>query len=124
MNILIIDDEKIIRDAVSQLVEDAGHGAQSAGRSAAALGALKKTPFDLVLLDIHLGRENGFDVLGKIQQSHPKVPVVIFTSAATLPIEEEAIRRGALDFWEKPFEPAQLHRMLTRMETTPPALII
>lgn len=122
MNVLIIDDEKIIREAVSQLVEDAGHGAQSASRGAAALGALKKTPFDLVLLDINLGRESGFDVLGKIQQSHPKMPVVIFTSAATLPIEEEAIRRGAHDFLEKPFPPEQLYRMLTRVETTPPAL--
>ncbi|WP_395744818.1 response regulator [Prosthecobacter sp.] len=122
MNILIIDDEKIIREAVSQLVEDAGHGAVSAGRGAAALIAMKRTPFDLVLLDINLGRESGFDLLGKIQQSHPKIPVVIFTSAATLPIEEEAIRRGALDFWEKPFAPEQLHQMLVRVETTPPAL--
>lgn len=116
MNVLIIDDEKIIRDAVSQLVEDAGHDAESASKGIIAISALKKTSFDLVLLDVNLDQENGLDLLLKIRQNHPKVPVVIFTAVATPPVAQEAMRRGAFDFWEKPFSPEQLHKMLSRVQ--------
>ncbi len=118
MNILIIDDEKIIRDAVSQMVEDAGHDAESASQGVTALSALKSTSFDLVLLDVNLDRESGLDLLLKIQMQAPGLPVVVFTAAATAPVELEAMRRGALDFWEKPFAPDQLRDVLSRVQKT------
>lgn len=116
MNILIIDDEKIIRDAVSQMVEDAGHDAETASRGSTALSALDSTSFDLVLLDVNLDRESGLDLLVKIQEQDPDIPVVIFSAAATAPVELEAMRRGALDFWEKPFTPQQLRDVLSRVQ--------
>ena len=116
MDILIIDDEKIIRDATTQLVEDAGHYAETASDGATALQALKESPFHLALLDVNLGRENGLDLLAEIQRQHPQLPVVVFTAAATIKTAVEAMRRGALDFLEKPFSDAQLSIVLSRVQ--------
>lgn len=116
MDILIVDDEKIIRDATTQLVEDAGHYAETATTGDTALQALKESPFHLVLLDVNLGRENGLDLLTEILKLHPNLPVVVFTAAATIQTSVEAMRRGALDFLEKPFSDAQLSIVLSRVQ--------
>lgn len=116
MDILIVDDEKIIRDATSQLVEDAGHYAETASTGQTALQTLKEAVFDLVLLDVNLGRENGLDVLDEIQRINPNIPIVVFTAAATVQTAVEAMRRGALDFLEKPFTPGQLSMVLSRVQ--------
>ncbi len=116
MDILIVDDEKIIRDSVSQLVEDAGHYAETASNMATALSSLREAAFDLVLLDVNLGAENGLDVLGEIGRCHPDVPVVVFTAAATIHTAVEAMRQGALDFLEKPFTRQQFMIVLSRIQ--------
>ncbi len=116
MDILIVDDEKIMRDAASQLAEDAGHYAETATDGATALKTLKETTFDLVLLDVNLDRESGLDVLAEILKLYPELPVVIFTAVATISTAVEAMRRGALDVLEKPFTPAQLNIVLSRVQ--------
>ena len=116
MDILIIDDEKIIRDAASQLVDDQGHYAETADSRESALTALKESTYDLVLLDINLGLDDGLDVLAEIQKRNPALPVVVFTAAATIKTAVEAMRRGAIDFLEKPFTPAQLAIVLSRVQ--------
>ncbi|MBK8040823.1 MAG: sigma-54-dependent Fis family transcriptional regulator [Verrucomicrobiaceae bacterium] len=116
MDILIIDDEKIIRDSVSQLLEDAGHYTESASSRATALQTLAEAEFQLVLLDVALGGDNGLEVLVEIQKRHPGLPVVIFTAAATIQTAVEAMRLGALDFLEKPFNRQQLAIVLSRIQ--------
>src|SRR5258708_7458106 len=102
MDILVVDDEKIIRDATIQVAEDAGHYAEAAPDAVRALEMLRDSTFDLVLLDLHLGRENGLDLLDQIQKKFPNVAIVVFTAAATIRSAVDAMRRGALDFLEKP----------------------
>lgn len=116
MDILIIDDEKIIRDATMQIVEDAGHYAEVAADSAAALEAVTSTDFDMALLDLNLGNENGLEVLAEILKKRPGLPVVVFTAAATIAAAVEAMRLGALDFLEKPFSTEQLAIVLARVQ--------
>jgi NtrC-family two-component system response regulator AlgB len=116
MDILIVDDEKIMRDAASQLVEDAGHYAETASDGTTALKTLKEANFDLVLLDVNLDRESGLDVLAEILRLHPDQLVVIFSAVATISTAVEAMRRGALDVLEKPFTPAQLNIVLSRVQ--------
>ena len=116
MDILIVDDEKIIRDATQQLVEDSGHYAESASGGAVALQSLKEAPFDLVLLDMNLGGENGLDVLQQILTTFPNQAVIVFTAAATIQTAVEAMRLGALDFLEKPFKSAQFNLVLARLQ--------
>ncbi len=116
MDILIIDDEKIIRDSVSQLLEDAGHYVECAVDGTIALKLLSEVKYQLVLLDINLGQENGLDVLVEIQKKHPAVSVVVSTAAATIHTAVEAMRLGALDFLEKPFNRQQLALVLSRIQ--------
>ena len=116
MNFLVIDDDKMFRDATCLLIEDEGHYAQPAASGDVALEALREDPYDAVLLDVNLGPENGLDVLPKILKNHPLVPVVMFTVQGTVKTAVEAMRRGALDYLEKPFTVEQLHTVLARLK--------
>lgn len=116
MDLLIVDDEKIIRDATMQLVEDAGHYAEVAADGRTALEAIGDGDYDAVLLDLNLGDESGLDVLARIQKKRPALPVIVFTAAATISAAVEAMRLGALDFLEKPFTVEQLHLVLARVQ--------
>src|SRR5580698_979524 len=116
MDFLVIDDDKMFRDATCLLIEDEGHYAQPAESGEVALETMKEDPFDAVLLDVNLGRENGLDVLQNILKDHPTMPVVMFTAQGTVKTAVEAMRRGALDFLEKPFTGEQLHTVLARLK--------
>jgi NtrC-family two-component system response regulator AlgB len=115
MDFLIVDDDKTFRDATCLLIEDEGHYAQPAANSEAALATLKEDKFDAVLLDVNLGPENGLDVLGQILKLQPNLPVVMFTAQGTVKTAVESMRRGALDFLEKPFTREQMHTVLARL---------
>jgi len=116
MQFLIIDDDKTFRDAACILVEDMGHGAEGATCGEDGLVLLKQDGFDAVLLDLNLGSENGMDVLTKIQSQHPQVPVVIVTAQGSIPLAVEAMRRGAIDFLEKPFLQEPFSAVLARIQ--------
>jgi NtrC-family two-component system response regulator AlgB len=116
MDVLIVDDEKIIRDSASQLVEAAGHDVAVAADGALALRLLRDMPFDLVLLDLNLDGENGLDVLAEIQKRHPNVLVVMFTGLGSIATAVEAMRCGALDYLEKPFTREQFDLTLDRVQ--------
>jgi NtrC-family two-component system response regulator AlgB len=117
MDILIIDDEASIRRATSLALEAAGHYVETAETGTVALRSLKESAFDLVLLDLYLGDENGLQVLESIRREHPGVHVVMFTANATIPNAVEATRLGAVDFLVKPFSPEQLRQALKRIAT-------
>ena len=85
----------------------------SSGETAQA--NLKENNFDAVLLDINLGEENGLDLLPQLLRNHPNLPVIVFTAQGTVNNAVEAMRRGALDFLEKPFTREQFHRVVARL---------
>ncbi len=80
------------------------------------LASLKEDKFDAVLLDVNLGRENGLDVLTEIQKQFPQLPVVMFTAQGSVKVAVEAMRRGAVDFLEKPFQREQFMTVLARLQ--------
>src|SRR4051812_30516381 len=102
MDFLVIDDEKSIRDATCLLIDDEGHYAEPVVDSSSALARLKEDKYDAILLDLNLGHENGLDVLDALSKQYPRLPVVMFTAQGTVKTAVEAVRRGALDFLEKP----------------------
>jgi two-component system, NtrC family, response regulator AlgB len=116
MDFLVIDDDKTFRDATCYLIENEGHFAQPASSGEAALVNLKENDFDAALLDVKLGRENGLDLLPQILRNYPNLPVIIFTAQGTVNTAVEAMRRGALDFLEKPFTREQFHRVVARVQ--------
>jgi NtrC-family two-component system response regulator AlgB len=116
MDFLVIDDEKIFRDATCLLIEEEGHYAESAESGEVALRTLREQKFDAVLLDVNLGREQGLDILRQILTDNPNLPVVMCTAQGTVTSAVEAMRRGALDFLEKPFTEEQFHLVLARVQ--------
>jgi NtrC-family two-component system response regulator AlgB len=116
MDFLVIDDDKTFRDATCFLIEEAGHYAEGVDSGQLGLNWLKEDKWDAVLLDVNLGRENGLDVLVEIQKQFPQVAVVMFTAQGSVKIAVEAMRRGAVDFLEKPFQREQFTTVLARLQ--------
>jgi two-component system, NtrC family, response regulator AlgB len=116
MDFLVIDDDKTFRDATCFLIEEAGHYAEGVESGQLGLNWLKEDKWDAVLLDVNLGRENGLDVLAEIQKQFPQVPVVMFTAQGSVKVAVEAMRRGAVDFLEKPFQREQFMTVLARLQ--------
>jgi len=116
MDFLVIDDDKTFRDATCFLIEEAGHYAEGAQSGRVGLDTLKQDKFDAVLLDVNLGGENGLDVLVELQKQFPQIPVVLFTAQGSIKVAVEAMRRGAVDFLEKPFQREQFLTVLARLQ--------
>src|SRR5882724_8207004 len=116
MDFLVIDDDKTFRDATCLLIDSEGHYAESACSGELGLSELKEGKFDSVLLDLNLGAENGLDILDQILKRQPNLPVIIFTAQGSVKNAVEAMRRGAVDFLEKPFTREQFHLVLARVQ--------
>jgi NtrC-family two-component system response regulator AlgB len=116
MDFLVIDDDKTFRDATCFLIEDEGHYAEGVDAGQVGLTWLKEDKFDAVFLDMNLGRENGLDILSQIQKQYPQIPVVMITAQGSIQTAVEAMRRGAADFLEKPFQREQFITVLARIQ--------
>ncbi len=116
MDFLVIDDDKTFRDATCFLIEEAGHYAEGVESGELGLSWLKEDKWDAVLLDVNLGRENGLEVLVEIQKQFSEMPVVMFTAQGSVKVAVEAMRRGAVDFLEKPFQREQFMTVLARLQ--------
>jgi two-component system, NtrC family, response regulator AlgB len=116
MDFLVIDDDKTFRDATCLLIDSEGHYAEAACSGELGLTELKEGKFDSVLLDLNLGPEKGLDILEQILKRQPNLPVVMFTAQGSVKNAVEAMRRGAVDFLEKPFTREQFHLVLARVQ--------
>lgn len=120
LDILIVDDEADIRDLVSGVLEDEGYAPRSAGDSDSALEAISDRRPSLVLLDVWLqgSRLDGLDLLDEIKRRDSSLPVLVMSGHGNLDTAVAAIRRGAVDFIEKPFEAAHLLHLVSRATET------
>ena len=116
MNFLVIDDDKIFREATCLLIEDEGHYAESAANAEVALSCLREDSFDAALLDLNLGRESGLTLLPQILKLRPNLPVVMFSAQSSVKTAVQALHLGAVDFLEKPFTREQFHGVLARLQ--------
>ncbi|MDE9448931.1 sigma-54-dependent Fis family transcriptional regulator [Aliiroseovarius sp. Z3] len=120
-DILIVDDERDIRELISDILEDEGFTTRLAGTSDEAVAAVKAELPSLMILDIWLkdSAMDGIDILKMVKREHPEVPVVIISGHGNIEIAVAAIKQGAYDFIEKPFNIDQLMVVITRaMETS------
>jgi two-component system nitrogen regulation response regulator NtrX len=102
--ILIADDEKGIRDSLQRLLEFESYDVRLAEDGHEALTAVEKGRIDLVLLDIKMPGIDGLEVLSRIHEQRPELPVVIISGHGTIQTAVEATRLGAFDFIEKPID--------------------
>ena len=120
LDILIVDDEQDIRDLVSGVLEDEGFTTRTAADSDGALQALSERRPSLALLDVWLqgSRLDGLQLLEEIKRRDPTLPVLIISGHGNLDTAVAAIRQGAVDFIEKPFEAGHLVHLVTRATET------
>lgn len=111
--ILIIDDEEAIRDAMSQVLAREGYEVKEAREGREGLELFQQENFHLVFLDLKLPGMKGMDVLSRMKEVSPETPVVIITGYSSIESAVEAMKRGAFDYMPKPFTPDEL-RMITR----------
>jgi two-component system nitrogen regulation response regulator NtrX len=120
-DILIVDDERDIRELISEILIDEGYTTRLAGTSGDALRKITSQPPGLLILDIWLKDSDmdGIDILKKVKSEYPEVPVVIISGHGNIEIAVAAIKQGAYDFIEKPFNIDQLLVVIRRaMETS------
>ena len=120
-DILIVDDERDIRELISDILEDEGFTTRLAGNSDEAMASIGQEPPALLILDIWLKDSNmdGIDILKTVKRDYPDVPVVIISGHGNIEIAVAAIKQGAYDFIEKPFNIDQLLVVIRRgMETS------
>jgi two-component system nitrogen regulation response regulator NtrX len=120
-DILITDDERDIRELISDILKDEGFTTRLAGTSDECMAQIDKAVPALMILDIWLkdSRMDGIDILKQVKRDHPEVPVVIISGHGNIEIAVAAIKQGAYDFIEKPFNIEQLMVVIRRaMETS------
>jgi len=120
LDILIVDDERDIRELVAGVLGDEGYSCRTAGDSEAALAAVDERRPSLVLLDVwlHGSPMDGLEVLDAIKAREPELPVIIFSGHGNIDTAVSAIGRGAMDFLEKPFEAERLLLLVERATET------
>lgn len=117
MRVLIVDDQKTVRLSLSKALANEGHEPDTADSGAVAQLKLQEESYDLVLLDLHLDQTaDGLVHLGRLLKLSPGLPIVVCTAQASIETAVEAMRRGALDYLEKPFTPEILRQVLARVE--------
>jgi DNA-binding NtrC family response regulator len=107
-NILIVDDEAVIRDGCRIALTDLGHTVEAVGDGQSGLEALRNRPHDLVLLDMKLPDMDGMQLLEVIRREMPRVHVVVMTGYSSVAHAVKAMKLGAFDYLSKPFSEEEL----------------
>jgi two-component system, NtrC family, nitrogen regulation response regulator NtrX len=115
-DVLIVDDEPEVRDAIAAILGDEGYDVRHAGDGRAALAEIEAEPPGAMLLDIWLegSQLDGLEVLDLVRRSHPDVPVIVISGHGTIETAVTAIKKGAYDFLEKPFNAERLLVLIDR----------
>ncbi len=115
-DILIVDDEADIRELVAGVLEDEGHSTRLARDSDEALLSIEERRPSLVVLDVWLqgSRLDGLEILAHIKKQHPDLPIVVISGHGNIETAVTAIKRGAYDYIEKPFNADRLLLVVTR----------
>ena len=114
MNILIVDDEPTIREACGEVAQLTGMNATMAATAEEAIEILENTAVDIVLTDLMLPHTSGLELLKRVHDTHPNMPVIVLTQYGTIDSAVAATRMGAIDYVTKPFRIEELRARLER----------
>ncbi|HEY5627756.1 MAG TPA: response regulator [Nitrospira sp.] len=115
IRILVADDDPDIVLSLSERLRWLGHEVVTASDGPGALTAIESHALDLALLDISMPLLNGIEVLKRIKQRWPELPVVMLTAYGTIRLAVEAMREGAVDFISKPFAHGKIDRVVAEV---------
>lgn len=112
---LVVVDDVGVRQSLRLCLETAGGRVLGVGSAHAALEAIERGSFDIVLLDLWLGADSGLDALPELLRRQPAAGVIVVTAFATFESAVEALKRGAADYLPKPFTPDQVRLAVQRV---------
>ncbi|HEX9252556.1 MAG TPA: sigma-54 dependent transcriptional regulator [Ignavibacteriaceae bacterium] len=116
MKIMLVEDEKITRKTLTDILKKENYDVSSYADGTEALNALKQNNFDTVITDLRLPGTNGLDILKAAKEIDPRTIVIIITAYATVETAIDALKLGAYDYLLKPFSPEQLLSILKHIE--------
>ncbi len=116
INILVVDDEKVVRDGCHRVLSGKGYEVMTAENGQQALDLLANESVDIILLDLKMPVMSGEEVLEKTSALYPEIPVIIITGHGTIDTAVECMKRGAYDFITKPFQIDQFLLTISRAE--------
>ncbi|MBI3565452.1 MAG: response regulator, partial [Elusimicrobia bacterium] len=111
-NILIVDDDANIREGVSDILDVEGYATAQAGSTAEAVAQVKKSGFDVILMDYNLTDGTGIDAIRQIRALRPDSQILMITGNASLDTAVKAIQESVDDFLTKPVNPDTLKRAI------------
>jgi DNA-binding NtrC family response regulator len=114
LRILVIDDERTLRESCKMFLESEGYRVETAGRGAEALELLRRRPWDIVLIDLNMAEVHGMDLLAGCLERNPDAIAIIMTGNASVASSIEALRAGAWDYLPKPFSATHLQILIGR----------
>lgn len=114
-SILIVDDEKNIREALGEALDHQGYRVNTAANGKTALQALQESTYQLVLLDLVLGDIDGLQLLKNIKSQWPELEVVMITAYGTVETAVEALKEGAYDYMTKPVHLKRLRSYVSKI---------
>ncbi len=114
ITVLVVDDEKIMRESCCRVLEKEGYGASAAGSGEDALKRCERESFDLVLLDLKMPGMGGIEVLSRLKEADPGMTILIMTGYPSIETAVKAIKIGAYDYITKPFTPDILRFAVSR----------
>ena len=107
-SILVVDDDISILKVIRMRLDAEGYRTTAAGSTRDALKYMDEDEFDLALIDLRLGKEDGITLMEQLHESEPDLPVVILTAHGTIESAVEAMKRGAYSYVTKPFDYREL----------------
>jgi len=112
--VLIVDDERTLARSIKAFLTESGYNAEVAGTAEQALELLERLRPDVIFLDVRLPGMSGIELLQKIREFDPAVPVVIMTAFGTIEGAVDAVKRGAFDYLKKPVDLDELKLLADR----------
>ena len=112
--ILVVDDDRNLLEVIKMRVESAGYEVVATLQEDEALKAAKNEVFDLSIVDLKLGGQDGISLMRALHAIHPDMPVIILTAHGSIESAVEAMRKGAYNYLTKPFEAANLLMQMER----------
>src|SRR5688500_17758478 len=112
--ILVVDDQDMMRDSLAATLVREGHEVIAATDGAAAVSRLNGGRFDLMITDLKMPKMTGIELLQEAKKLRPELPVVLMTAFATVSTAVEAMRLGAYDYIQKPFDGEEIKLLVDR----------
>ncbi|MBN1996758.1 sigma-54-dependent Fis family transcriptional regulator [candidate division KSB1 bacterium] len=116
LKIMVVDDEKILRVSLTDELVEAGYYTEAFDNAAEALEKLKKIKFDMLLTDIRMPEMDGIELLEKCKQLRPDIEVIMMTAYGSINSAVDAMKKGAYDYLNKPFQMDELYLLISRIE--------